>query len=479
VHIIPEGGTALAEAILTARSAFKEKNDNHKVLVIFSDGEDHDGHAVEAAREAAKAGMKIFTVGVGTAGGELIRVRDGKGRTDYLYDAAGQAVKSRLNDRLLREVAEATDGSYVLLSSGDTMKALYDVRLAPLPKAELASKEVRRWHERYQGFLGVVIVLLLIEMFIPERKRVVRSEAILGASANAELRKAVALVVLLALPACALASAGSAMRQYDSRRYEAAYREYKRLLREDPDNSRLRFNAGASAYQAKNFEQALEHLQSALVTDDLQLQQRAYYNLGNTHFRLGEDESDLKKKEQSWQQATNSYQSALALDPKDADTKFNLEAVRQRLEELKKQQQQQQQSKDGKDDPQNQKDPQNQQGKPDPQNQEQKNEQQQGEEQKPKPEPPSQDGKKPEEQQAKDGSADKDKKNAEAQQGQKPQDDASKPDQDPAQAAKMVPMQMTPQQAEQLLDMHKAEERLLMYTPQLRTNRHSRTAKDW
>src|SRR5262245_47105157 len=69
VSIIPQGGTALAEAIQAARGAFKEGNDNHKIVVLFTDGEDHDGNALEAAKNAAKDGMRIFTIGVGTANG--------------------------------------------------------------------------------------------------------------------------------------------------------------------------------------------------------------------------------------------------------------------------------------------------------------------------------------------------------------------------------------------------------------------------
>src|SRR5207245_751377 len=86
VNIIPQGGTAVAEAIETAQAAFKDKSDNHKVLVLFTDGEDHDGHAVEAAQSAAKEGMRIFTVGVGTANGEMLKITDAKGRSDWLKD---------------------------------------------------------------------------------------------------------------------------------------------------------------------------------------------------------------------------------------------------------------------------------------------------------------------------------------------------------------------------------------------------------
>src|SRR5688572_32264680 len=97
VNIIPQGGTAIGEAIATARAAFKEKNENYKVLIIFTDGEDHDGKAVDLAKDAAKDGLRIFTVGVGTPNGELLRVSDGKGRTDYVRDEQGNVVKSRLD----------------------------------------------------------------------------------------------------------------------------------------------------------------------------------------------------------------------------------------------------------------------------------------------------------------------------------------------------------------------------------------------
>ena len=104
VNIIPQGGTALSEAIAAAKSTFKEGNDNHKVLVLFTDGEDNEGNALEAAKAAGKDGLRIFTIGVGTANGELLRVTDTQGRTEFIKDADGNAVKSRLNEALLRDL---------------------------------------------------------------------------------------------------------------------------------------------------------------------------------------------------------------------------------------------------------------------------------------------------------------------------------------------------------------------------------------
>jgi Ca-activated chloride channel family protein len=133
VSIIPQGGTALAEAIRSAKSAFKDKNDNHKIVVIFTDGEDHDGEAVAVAREAAKDGLRIYTIGVGSKNGELLRLTDAQGRTEFVKDDQGQVVKSRLNEQLLQQVARVTDGFYTLLSGANTMDLLYERELSLLP----------------------------------------------------------------------------------------------------------------------------------------------------------------------------------------------------------------------------------------------------------------------------------------------------------------------------------------------------------
>src|SRR5262249_3838914 len=147
VNTIPQGGTALAEAIETALTAFKE-GDNYKVLVLFSDGEDHDSGALEAAKKAAAEGLKIFTIGVGSAEGELLRITDNKGRTDYIRDEQGNVVKSHLNENLLREIAGATPGGFYLpLRGAKTIDTLYAEGLAKGPKSEHEEKLIKQYHE--------------------------------------------------------------------------------------------------------------------------------------------------------------------------------------------------------------------------------------------------------------------------------------------------------------------------------------------
>ncbi|MGA2864055.1 MAG: VWA domain-containing protein [Verrucomicrobiota bacterium] len=171
VNTIPQGGTALAEAIDTALTAFKE-GDNYKVLALFSDGEDHDSGALEAAKRAAAAGLRIYTIGVGTTAGEILRLKDAHGNSDYVRDEQGNAVKSHLNEELLRQIASATEGGFYLpLRGAKTVDTLYEQGLAKLPKSEHLEKFIKRYHERYQWPLALALGLLLMETLLPERKR--------------------------------------------------------------------------------------------------------------------------------------------------------------------------------------------------------------------------------------------------------------------------------------------------------------------
>jgi len=183
VNIIPQGGTAIAETIQTALAAFKE-GENHKILVLFTDGEDHETGVVEAAKAASAKGLRIFTIGVGSAEGELIRVRDDKGKLDFLKDEQGNVVKSRLNETLLQQIAGAADGFYLPLRGANTAETLYERGLAPLPKSEFNAKLMQRHHERFYWPLGIAVVLLVIEMFLPERQKVRRPAGLNTPGAN-------------------------------------------------------------------------------------------------------------------------------------------------------------------------------------------------------------------------------------------------------------------------------------------------------
>ena len=347
VNIIPQGGTALAEAIDTALTAFKE-GENFKVLVIFTDGEDNDENAFEAAQAAAKEGMKIFTIGIGTAEGELLRVKDAKGRMDYIRDDQGNVVKSRLNETLLQQIAGATDGGFYLPMRGaKTIDTLYEKGLAPLPKSEGQEKLIKRMHERYHWPLAMAIALLLIEVLMPERSR--RKEADGDSRSHPQEREkrsttanatvVLSLMIGLLLPTIAAASPTKALTHYRSGNFTNALTEYEGLLneqskRQKPEDPRLHFNAGAAAYRATNFTAAIQHFTAAASAQDIKLQAKAYYNLGNVHFRLGQQAEDLDKLEEAWKEAIKQYQHALSLDKTDPDATFNLAFVEERVKQI-------------------------------------------------------------------------------------------------------------------------------------------------
>jgi Ca-activated chloride channel family protein len=479
VGIIPQGGSALTEAIETAAKAFGREGDNHKVLILLTDGEDHDGGAVEAAQKAAPDGLRIFTIGVGTPNGELLRQRDESGALTTIKNAEGNAVISRLNEALLTQIATAAHGFYLPMSGANTMQVLYDKGLAPLPKSELSSKLIKRYHERYQWFLGLAIALLVLEMFLPERKRILRPEP--PPAPGAELRRVAAALLLCLLPLSASASSAQAHRKYQAGQYKEAEQAYQKLLEKKPDDPRLHYNAGAAAYQAGDFAEAAKHFSAAPPSPDLDLQQRAYYNLGNSLFRLGESIPDPAQKSQAWEQSVKQYEGALKLDPADADAKFNQEFVKKKLEELKQQQQQQQQknSDDQKEEP---KDKNEQQDKPQQQSKD-KDSQPQQQSKKPEEKPQDQPKQTPEDQKEQGrNQKEKDEQNASKEENKSSAASGDKADEKSAEAAAEAKGQITPEQVKRLLDAAKNEEKAMIFIPkgagEKRTNR-DRIFKDW
>ena len=329
VNSIPQGGTALAAAINTALTAFKE-TDHYKVLVLLTDGEDNDSEtgALEAAKNAAKAGLKIFTIGIGTAAGDLIRVTDANGNSDYVRDEKGQVVKSHLNEALLQQIATTTGGFYLPLRGADTVDTLYDRGLAPLPKSESQEKMIRRYHEQFQWPLAAAILLLLAEMFLPERKR----STVRSPQSAVQSSVAAVLFAALLLPVAGKASPASALHAYQSGNFTNALAEFTQLAEVRTNDLRLVFNAGDAAYRATNFDLAQSLFQQAALSPDLKLQQQAFYNLGNVQFQKAKQAKDLDGLEQGFDAAAKIYERAVTLNTNDMDAVFNLNYAKKAAE---------------------------------------------------------------------------------------------------------------------------------------------------
>ena len=167
VGIIPRGGTALPAAIDASLGAFEGRESKHQALVLITDGESHEGDVVAAAKRAAERGVKVFTVGIGTAEGELIPGEGGA----FFKDRRGQVVKTRLDEKTLQDVAATTGGVYLRAQGPELGLAdLYRDHIARLEKRELGSTLERRWEQRFQWPLLLALLLLALEVLVGDRR---------------------------------------------------------------------------------------------------------------------------------------------------------------------------------------------------------------------------------------------------------------------------------------------------------------------
>jgi Ca-activated chloride channel homolog len=165
-------GTNLSEAIQTAARCFDQKEREHKVLLLLTDGEDHQGGAVEAADEARKEGIKIYTVGIGSPNGEPIPVLDRTGtKVGYKKNEDGEVVVSKLDEETLQKIALATGGKYYNATPNEMeLDRIFD-EISKLEKKEQEGTLVTRYDDRYQWPLLLALALLVLEFFLSERKK--------------------------------------------------------------------------------------------------------------------------------------------------------------------------------------------------------------------------------------------------------------------------------------------------------------------
>jgi len=167
VGLLPKGGTALARAIDAALEGFEGRQGQQQALILITDGEDHDGDVKEAAARAAERGVKIYTVGLGTADGELIPQASG----GFVKDRSGQVVKSRLDEDTLQTIAVETGGVYLRAADGSfELTELYRDYIGAMEKRELQSSLERRFEHRFQFLLALALVLLVVQAWLGERR---------------------------------------------------------------------------------------------------------------------------------------------------------------------------------------------------------------------------------------------------------------------------------------------------------------------
>ncbi|MCF0165366.1 MAG: VWA domain-containing protein [Bacteroidales bacterium] len=162
---VPIQGTALAEAITTSARSFSSQSDKSRAIILITDGEDHEGNALDAAKAAAEIGIRIYCIGVGSPEGKPVPVNG-----DLLKDKDGNIVVSRLDESILRSIASVGNGAYVRAGNSEFgLNPIID-NIREIEKSHLSSVVFEDFDEQYMYFFGIALFFLILEMLIAGRK---------------------------------------------------------------------------------------------------------------------------------------------------------------------------------------------------------------------------------------------------------------------------------------------------------------------
>jgi Ca-activated chloride channel family protein len=171
-EVISKPGTNMGDAIRTATTGFDYNRASQKVILLITDGEDHDADTLSVAKQAADQGIRLYTIGFGSSQGEPIPEYNEQGEViGYKQDQGGEVVLSRLDEATLQQVAQIGSGKYFRATADGSELGALILELNALQKGELSS-QIETWGiERFQGFLAVALVALIAMELIPDRIR--------------------------------------------------------------------------------------------------------------------------------------------------------------------------------------------------------------------------------------------------------------------------------------------------------------------
>jgi Ca-activated chloride channel family protein len=351
-NTIARGGTNIETAITEAQHALHGRLGANRILVLVTDGEALEGSAVVAAKKAAQQDhLKIYAVGVGTAAGDLIALPTDQGG-GYVKDETGALVKSHLEEDKLKAITAATGGFYVSLgAAGEGLQLVLKTVHGPIGKRDLSFRQQRVYIERYQWPLGASFALLVASLLVDagRRTRVCRA-ATIGVAALSSL------VLFAAWPSRPVRAAGPTAEESKQKSDTASSGAADPAAQPgDAVKPMLEYNFGTAAYRAGSFAQAAQAFEQSIrrspSSDAKRLgdQEDAYYDLGNTLYRAGQKSEQSAPQEalRLWTDAVKAYETALQLRSDDPDSKFNRDLVKRKIEALRQQQNQPPQSSDG------------------------------------------------------------------------------------------------------------------------------------
>lgn len=171
VSTVPQPGTAIIPAVQLAMKSFKQDEETKKAIVIITDGENHEGNVVKISEEAASKGISIFTIGLGSATGSPIPIKNSSGtQTEYKKDRYGNVVLTKLDETTLKEIASAGQGNYYLgTNSEDELNKVYQ-DLSKFEETEYGTTKITDYEDRFYYLLFPAILFLIFEFFISSTK---------------------------------------------------------------------------------------------------------------------------------------------------------------------------------------------------------------------------------------------------------------------------------------------------------------------
>ena len=354
--MISTQGTDIAAAISMATHSFTQQQGVGKAIIVITDGEDHEGGAVEAAKEAESKGMRVYLLGVGSTGGAPIPTGDG----DYMKDASGQTVMTGLNEQMCRDIAQAGGGAYIHVENNSNAQQQLDNELDKLAKKEIESTIYSDYDEQFQAVGILVLLLLIIEICVLE----VCNPLLKRLSLFKRNPKATAVLLLLLVSVGMQAQSDRQMIRQGNKQFRLgnsaeAEVSYRKAVEKNPRNPQANYNLGNALMLQRKDSAAVAQWESAAKIETNPLRRAmAYHNMGV-----------MCQQRKMFGEAIEAYKEALRNNPADDQTRYNLAVC-------KRQQQQQQQNQQNKDDQQNKDNKDNKDQKKDEQKQDQKKDEQ-------------------------------------------------------------------------------------------------------
>ncbi|MGA9365306.1 MAG: tetratricopeptide repeat protein [Bacteroidota bacterium] len=351
VDAVPTPGTMIGAAIDKALQSFRKDLPTQKAIIVVSDGENTEGDVSGATKKAKEAGVRVYTVGMGTPDGSPIPLYSGGQRVDYKRDRAGSIVLTRLDETTLQQIAVATGGVYRRATSGgNEIEDIFN-ELSALQKTEMGSLQVAGYQDQFHYPLAAAIFLLVLEHILSERKGKFIARLMRLVPVAKRLSVLALMAVSLAHAQTVRSHVNTGNDDYSKKRFPEAETEYKKALEEDPTSRIAQFDLGNAYYKQGRFEEAQRSYNASMVNAPTAIDQAAaYHNIGNALFKAGKVAESLE-----------AYKQALKLNPTDDETRYNYQLAKDRL---KQQSQQQQQNKNNQNKDQQQEQQKNQQQQP-------------------------------------------------------------------------------------------------------------------